>query len=85
MKMTTRFKLMTAALILSGGMAFAAVTTDQVVADLQAEGYSWIEVKQGPNQIKVEAVKGTTKVETVISIALAMSAGNAMSRPCLID
>ena len=59
-------KLMVAALVLSGSMAMAAVTTEQLVADLQAEGYTWIEVKRGPTQIKIEAVRGTSKTETII-------------------
>lgn len=67
--MKTKLKLMVAGLVLSAGMAMAAVNTDQVIADLQAEGYTWIEVKRGPTQIKIEAVKGTTKVETVIDAA----------------
>ena len=67
--MNTKLKLMIAAFALSGSMAMAAVSTEQVISDYQAQGYSWIEVKRGPTQIKVEAVKGSTKVETVIDIA----------------
>ena len=66
MKMRTKLKMVTAVLVLSGSAALAAVTTDQVVSQFQADGYSWIEVKKGPTQIKVEAVKGTEKVEVVI-------------------
>ncbi|MCU0816956.1 MAG: PepSY domain-containing protein, partial [Cypionkella sp.] len=69
MKMITKLKLGAASLMLSGGMAYAAVTAESIVADLQAQGYTWIEVKRGPTQIKVEAVKGNTKVETVIDSA----------------
>jgi hypothetical protein len=61
--------MLTTALVIWGGAAMAVVTTDALVADLQAQGYSWIEVKQGPTQIKVEAVKGSVKVETVYDIA----------------
>jgi hypothetical protein len=61
--------MLTTALVIWGGAAMAVVTTEALVADLQAQGYSWIEVKQGPTQIKVEAVKGTVKVETVYDIA----------------
>ena len=67
--MKTKLKLMIAGMVLSAGMAMAAVTTEQVISDLQAEGYTWIEVKRGPTQIKVEAVKGTTKIETIIDTA----------------
>jgi hypothetical protein len=58
-----------AATILSGSMAFAALTTDSLIADLTAQGYTRIEARVGPTQIKVEAIKGDTKVETIYDIA----------------
>jgi hypothetical protein len=61
--------MLTTALVIWGGASMAVVTTDALVSDLQAQGYSWIEVKQGPTQIKVEAVKGSVKVETIYDIA----------------
>jgi hypothetical protein len=64
-----RILLMTAALIVAGTMASAAVTAQSLVSDLSAQGYSRIEVKTGLTQIKVEAIKGTTKVETIYDIA----------------
>ncbi|MEZ5796872.1 MAG: PepSY domain-containing protein [Paracoccaceae bacterium] len=64
--MKTRLKLFTAALMLAGSMAAAEISTDQLVSDLQAEGYTFIDVKRGPTQIKIEAVRGTEKVETII-------------------
>jgi hypothetical protein len=63
--MKTRVKLMAAAFILSGTMAFAAVTSDDLVAQYRADGYTWIEVKTGLTQIKVEAVKGSEKIEVI--------------------
>jgi uncharacterized membrane protein YgcG len=42
-----------------------ALTTDEVIATFQADGFTRIEVKQGPTQIKVEAIRGTEKVETI--------------------
>ncbi|WP_395541095.1 PepSY domain-containing protein [Neotabrizicola sp. sgz301269] len=68
MTSTTRAILLASALIFAGPMAMAAVTTDQVVETYKAQGYSYIEVKQGPTQIKVEAVKGSEKVEVVIDM-----------------
>ncbi len=59
--------LMTALMTASAQMAFA-ITTDDVVAAFQAEGFTRIEVKQGPTQIKVEAIRGTEKVETIYDI-----------------
>ncbi len=68
MKLRTKLKLFTAAVVLSGGMAHAAVTIEQVINEYRQEGYTWIEIKRGPTQIKVEAVKGDTKVETIYDI-----------------
>ncbi len=64
--MKTKMKLMVAGMILAAGMATAAVNTDLLISDLQAQGYTWIEVKRGPTQIKIEAIKGSVKVETII-------------------
>lgn len=69
MKLMSKLKLTVAAFALSGGMALAAVDTEALVSDLQAQGYSWIEVKRGPGQIKIEAIKGDQKVETIIDAA----------------
>lgn len=37
----------------------------ELVAELQAEGYDFIEIKNGPTQIKVEAIRGTEKLEMI--------------------
>lgn len=55
-------------LMLSGQMAMA-LTKDDVVADLQSAGYTRVEVRVGPTQIKVEAIRGTEKLETVYDAA----------------
>ncbi len=44
-------------------------STDQIVSDLQAQGFTRIEVKTGLTQTKVEAIRGTEKVETVFDRA----------------
>lgn len=67
--MKTKMKLMVAGMILAASMATAAVNTEALVADLQAQGYTWIEVKRGLTQIKIEAIKGATKVETIFDAA----------------
>lgn len=64
-----RLMLLSTALIFSASMSFAAVTADSLVTAYQAEGYTRIEVKTGLTQIKVEAVKGTTKVEVIYDAA----------------
>jgi hypothetical protein len=49
--------------------AASMVDVDALVADLEAQGFEYIEVKQGPTQIKVEAIRGDQKVETVYDAA----------------
>lgn len=63
--MKRKFILTAAAGILAGGMAFADSLTDQVVADLQSQGFTGIEIKNGLSQMKVEAVRDNLKVEVV--------------------
>ena len=46
-----------------------STSTDQIVSDLQAQGFTRIEVKTGLTQTKVEAIRGTEKVETVFDRA----------------
>ena len=54
-----------AAGILAGSLAMADALTDQVVADLQGQGFTAIEVKNGLSQMKVEAIRDNLKVEVV--------------------
>lgn len=42
-----------------------ALTADEAVADLRAAGFTRIEVKVGATQMKVEAIRGTEKLEVV--------------------
>lgn len=60
-----RIFALAAALALSGSMAFAAITADDVVKTYKDAGYTRIEVKTGPTQIKVEAIKQGAKIEVV--------------------
>jgi hypothetical protein len=60
--------MLAAGLILSAHMA-VALTPNEAIAELQAAGYSRIEVKVGPTQMKVEAIRGTEKVELVYNRA----------------
>lgn len=39
--------------------------TDRIVSDLQGKGYDYIEIKEGVGQVKVEAVRGSSKIEVV--------------------
>ena len=57
-----------AALALAAGAALAQPapsTADALAAELQAAGYTRIEIKEGPTQTKVEAVRGSEKLEYV--------------------
>ncbi|MEZ5913426.1 MAG: PepSY domain-containing protein [Paracoccaceae bacterium] len=60
-----RFHILTAALLLAGTASFAAVDPNAVANQYADAGYSRVEVKVGPTQIKVEAIKGDAKVEVV--------------------
>ena len=64
-----RLMLLSTALIFSATVSMAAITADELVAAYQAKGYTHIEVKTGLTQIKVEAVKGNTKVEVIYDAA----------------
>ncbi|MCU0900609.1 MAG: PepSY domain-containing protein [Cypionkella sp.] len=61
-------RLTFAALVLGAviaGSAALALTPEQVVSDLQAQGYTRVEVRIGPTQMKVEAIRGTEKLEVI--------------------
>lgn len=61
--------LVTAALMMTSNMAFSAGPADAIVADLQSQGYTRIEMKQYAHQIKAEGVRGTEKFEAVYDAA----------------
>jgi phosphopantothenoylcysteine synthetase/decarboxylase len=63
--MRTRLILTAAAAAFYATIASAAITTDQLVSEFQAQGYTFIEVTKGLSQYKVEAVKGTEKIEVI--------------------
>ncbi|KNG95210.1 hypothetical protein [Pseudaestuariivita atlantica] len=53
------------AIILAGSVAMADSFSDRVIENLQAEGFTGIEVKNGLTQTKVEAVRGDRKLEVI--------------------
>ncbi len=65
MKLRTKLMMFTAAAALSANMAFAAIDAQALADSYIAEGYTYVEVKVGPTQTKLEAVKGDRKVEVV--------------------
>jgi hypothetical protein len=46
-------------------MALAAINPASLAQSYRAEGYTYVEVKVGPTQTKLEAVKGNRKVEVI--------------------
>ena len=64
MRRTAKPLIFTAMLGFSASMA-QAITVEDVVQTYQDAAYSAIEVKESPNQIKVEGVKDGVKVEVV--------------------
>lgn len=65
MKLKSKLMLFTAAAALSANVAFAAINPEALAAAYQAEGYTYVEIKVGPTQTKLEAVKGDRKVEVI--------------------
>lgn len=63
--MSTRLLATTAALAIAASAAMSQSAADQIVAQLQGQGFTRIEIKEGPTQIKVEAIRGSTKVEYI--------------------
>jgi hypothetical protein len=61
----TRVALVALALTGPAGVAQADVSTDAIIADLTAQGFTRIEIRRGPNQIKVEGIRGTQELEVV--------------------
>lgn len=65
MKLRTKLLCYTAAIALTTGAAFAAIDGNQLADDYLAQGYTFVEVKVGPTQTKVEAIKDGRKLEVV--------------------
>ncbi len=59
----------TAFLLMSASYSSAAITGQDIVAQYQSTGYQSIEVKVGPTQAKVEAIKDGVKIEAVYDLA----------------
>ena len=64
---TTFARAALVALAMTGpaGVALADVSTDAIISDLTAQGFTRIEIRRGPNQIKVEGIRGTQELEVV--------------------
>ncbi len=65
MKLRTRLMMFTAATALSANMAYAAIDAQSLADAYLAEGYTFVEIKSGPTQTKLEAVKGGRKLEVI--------------------
>ncbi len=70
-----------AALAVSAHMAQADVSTDGIAADLQANGFTNVEIKVGPTQVKAEGYNPDgTKIEVVYDRATGKIQKQEMSR-----
>ena len=67
--MTKTYLFLAPLALMLAGAAGAQSAVDGLVASLQSQGYASVEVRNGPTQSKVEAVRGTEKVEIVIDRA----------------
>ena len=68
--MMRKFLLATTTIVtVTATMSFASPMTDSIISQLQAQGYDRIEIKEGPNQVKVEAINGETRFEAIYDIA----------------
>ena len=65
MKLKTRLMIFTAAVACTATMAAAAITSTDVVSTYRANNFTYIEVKESPTQIKVEAIKDAMYIEVV--------------------
>ena len=67
MKLRTTLMMFTAATALTATVAFAAINAQALADSYIADGYTYVEVRQGPTQTKLEAVKGSSFVEVIYS------------------
>jgi hypothetical protein len=65
MKLRSKLLMYTASAALFANVAYAAVDAQALADSYLAEGYTFVEVKTGPTQTKVEAIKGETEVEVI--------------------
>lgn len=65
MKLKSGLLGLSTAITLFAGAAFAAIDGTQLANDYLAKGYDFVEVKVGPTQTKVEAIKDGIKVEVI--------------------
>jgi hypothetical protein len=63
------FKVAAVLSLLAAGAATAQTTTQDLISDLQADGFTRVEVKRGPTQLKVEAIRGSEKIEMIVDRA----------------
>jgi len=61
-----RIAILAAAFAITASMGLAQSVGDSVVADLQAQGYTNIEVKTRANSVKIEGVKDGQKIEITL-------------------
>lgn len=65
MKLKSKLLMFTAAVALSANVAMAAINAQTLADAYLADGYSYVEIKVGPTQTKLEGLKGDRKVEVI--------------------
>jgi hypothetical protein len=63
--MKRKILMLAIAAAFAGGTAGAEVSTQSIIDGFTAQGFTAIEIKRGPSQIKVEARNGATEVEVI--------------------
>ncbi|MBP6736747.1 MAG: PepSY domain-containing protein [Rhodobacteraceae bacterium] len=66
--MKTKFFHAAAMLLMSTTLSHAAITSDDLISQYQAQGYTRIEIKVGTTLAKVEAIKDGQKVEVLYDL-----------------
>jgi phosphopantothenoylcysteine synthetase/decarboxylase len=65
MKLRSKLLMYTASAALFTNMALAAINVQDLADTYIADGYTYVEIKTGPTQTKVEAVRDATKIEVI--------------------
>lgn len=63
--MNVKRNLLLAAAFLATAQMASALTVEELVAQYQADGYGYIEVREGLTQYKIEAIRNGVKVEVI--------------------
>jgi hypothetical protein len=80
-----RIFLIAALFALPSTAALALIDTDGLVAGYQADGYTAIEVTRGLTQTKIEAIRGTEKIEVIYDNETGATLSSMLGTPAADD